>query len=219
MNVEITVGDLLFGLTEARRLSTAELEKATGTELAELRQHIRLCDRRIETLLTASTAVAEKAVERKAPAAKSSTATAHVSGGAVLKAEDERRFLLCVVYSPNKLPATGADGRLDVASPDVLERAAWKFALNGLRVGVGHKPGGEDAARVVENFIWRGAPWHVMGPDGQEQVIEAGDWLVGMILSKKAWAEYKAGRFGGVSLQGTAQRKPATVETLSRQRT
>lgn len=138
--------------------------------------------------------------------------------GRLVKAVDERRFGLFVAYSPNKLPVRGADGKIDVASPDVLERACWRFALNGLKVGVGHKPGGEKAARVVENFVHRGAPWHVIGPDGTEQVVEPGDWCVGLIFSRTAWEQFKAGKWGGVSLQGTAKRKAASAETLARQR-
>lgn len=136
----------------------------------------------------------------------------------VVKAVDEKRFALFVAYSPNKLPARGADGKLDVASPEVLEEACWKFALNGLKVGVDHKPGGEDAARVVENFVWRGAPWHVVAPDGTEEVVSEGDWCVGLVFSPDAWEDFKAGRWGGVSLQGTAKRKAPTPETLKRQR-
>ncbi|MDA8289951.1 MAG: XkdF-like putative serine protease domain-containing protein [Actinomycetota bacterium] len=138
--------------------------------------------------------------------------------GNAVKAVDDKRFALFVVYSPNKLPARGADHKLDVASPDVLERAAWRFALNGLKVGIDHEPGGEGAARVVENFIWRGAPWHVITPSGTKEVVSEGDWLIGLIFTPEAWVDFKAGRWSGVSMQGTATRKPATPKTLKRQR-
>lgn len=134
----------------------------------------------------------------------------------LLKASDEDRFLLCVVYSPNRMPLRGADKRTDVASPRVLEKAAWRFMLNGARTGVDHQSGGEDACRVVENWVHRGPPWTVTSPAGVRETVKAGDWLVGLILSPKAWADYKAGRFGGVSMQGTATRRPPSKQTLKR---
>lgn len=134
----------------------------------------------------------------------------------VLKAHEESRFLLVVAYSASKMPARGADGKVDLASPEVLEKAAWKFADNGLRVGLFHKPGGEGSARVVENFIHRGKPMRFTAPDGTEQVVRKGDWCVGMILSPEAWDLFKAGAIKGASPQGTARRKPATAKTLAR---
>lgn len=136
----------------------------------------------------------------------------------VLKASPEDRYLMCVVYSAHRLPKRGADGRVDVASPAVLEKACWKFAENGFRVGVGHQPGGEMAAQVVENWVHRGPKWTLTAPDGTTQVVRKGDWLCGLILSPAAWADYKAGRFGGVSLQGRAGRRPPRPKTLARQR-
>lgn len=134
---------------------------------------------------------------------------------AIVKAQEESRFLLCVVYSPSRMPARGADHRTDLVSPEVLEKAAWRFMLNGARVGIDHRPGGEKAAKVVESYVHRGSDWIVTGPDGTTQTIRPGDWCVGMILSKSAWADYKAGRFGGVSMQGRATRRPVTRETLA----
>lgn len=139
-----------------------------------------------------------------------------IAVSSVVKAREEDRFLLCVVYSPNRMPLRGADQRVDLATPDVLEKACWRFAMNGFKVGVDHKPGGEGAARVVENWIHRGPSWHLIGPDGRESVVKAGDWIVGMVLSPSAWRSYKAGRFGGVSMQGRAERIPATKKTLNR---
>jgi len=139
------------------------------------------------------------------------------AGSVVVKTSDESRYALFVAYSANKMPLRGADGMVDVASPEVLEKAAWRFMLNGARIGVDHKPGGENAARVVENFVHRGKPMRFVGPDGTEQVVRKGDWCVGVIFSPAAWTEFKKGRWGGVSLQGSATRKPASAATLARQ--
>ncbi|MHB1782381.1 MAG: XkdF-like putative serine protease domain-containing protein [Acidimicrobiales bacterium] len=136
--------------------------------------------------------------------------------GAVLKSNEESRYLLTVAYAPRsgKLPGRGLDGKLDVASPEVLEKAAWRFALNGFRVGLNHEKGHEGCARVVESWIHRGGPWKITAADGSTQVIKKGTWLVGMILDKPTWALYKQGRIGGASPQGTAHRKPASPKTL-----
>lgn len=140
------------------------------------------------------------------------------AGFRVVKADPECRFLLTVAYSPNRLPARGADGYLDVVSPDVLEKAAWRFMDNGHEAGLWHEEGHAQEARVVESSIYRGPHWVIKATDGSEQVIEAGDWLVGFILSDAAWGLYKSGRIGGASPQGGASRRLASTETLARQR-
>lgn len=139
------------------------------------------------------------------------------ASGAVVKADGESRFLLCVVYSPNRLPKRGADGYLDLVRPATLEKACWKFLDNGGRIGLNHQPGGEGAARVVENYVYRNkVPWVIKSPDGTKQVVRRGDWLVGLVLSPEAWQMFKAGKIGPVSLQGGARRRPATPKTLKK---
>ena len=140
--------------------------------------------------------------------------------GTVLKADDEKRFLLLVAYSANKMPARGADGYIDVASPEVLEKACWRFMDNGARVGLYHEPGHDGAARVVENYVYRNeVPWVMKAPDGSTQTVMYGDWVVGVICSKDTWNNYyKAGMIGGASPQGRAGRRLASEETLARMR-
>jgi hypothetical protein len=139
--------------------------------------------------------------------------------GTVIKADDEKRFLLVVAYSANKMPYRGADGYVDIASPEVLEKACWRFMDNGAKAGLWHEPGHDDAARVVENYIYRNSePWVIKHADGSEQVIAEGDWVVGMILSQDAWGLYKKGLIGGASPQGRAKRTEPRPETLSRMR-
>lgn len=139
--------------------------------------------------------------------------------GCVVKANEEKRFLLMVGYSPNRLPKRGADGFLDIASPDVVEKAAWRFMLNGHGAGLMHKKGGEDAFRVVESSVYRNPePWIVKAADGSTQTIREGDWLIGVVCSEPTWDEYKKGRWGSGSLQGGARRARPRPETLARQR-
>lgn len=134
---------------------------------------------------------------------------------AVLKAIAEDRFLLMVIYSPSTMPKRGKDGKTDLASPRVLEKAAWSYLQKGARTGMFHEDGYDDQAVCVESYIYRNpVPWDVRG-DGS-LVVKRGDWIGGFILSKAAWNLYKAGEIGGVSLQGGCGRKPASREALAR---
>lgn len=139
--------------------------------------------------------------------------------GAVLKAEDEKRFLLTVVYSPHRMPLRGKDGRTDLASADVLEKACWYYAAKaGLGTGMWHEDGHEHEAVCVENYIYRGPDWAMKDAAGNEVTVKAGDWLAGYLCSPRAWDLYKSGQIGGVSMQGAARRKPVSAEALARVR-
>lgn len=138
-----------------------------------------------------------------------------VRAGTILKASDERRYLLTVVYSPHRMPLRGADHKVDLATPDVLEKACWHYALKGLGTGMWHEDGHADEAVCVENYVYRGPNWTVKDAAGNEQVIKAGTWLAGYILSPHAWDLYKSGRIGGVSMQGAAARKKPSAEALA----
>lgn len=143
--------------------------------------------------------------------------TQKVSFSTVVKASDEDRFLLLVVYDPNRMPLRGADQRVDLASPRVLEKACWRFMENGARGGLNHEPGHPEAIRCVENYVYRNpVPWVTDHPDGSQTVVKAGTWLAGFILDEPTWADYKAGKYSGVSMQGDAARIPATAESLAR---
>jgi hypothetical protein len=136
----------------------------------------------------------------------------------VVEKSEANRFLLMVGYSPNRLPLRGADGFLDVASPEVIEKACWRFMANGAGAGLMHKSGGEDAFRVVENSIYRGPDWTLTATDGSTQTVRKGEWLIGVICSPATWDDYKKGVYGSGSLQGNAVRIPARPETLASQR-
>jgi hypothetical protein len=134
-------------------------------------------------------------------------------------AQEEDRFVLMVGYSPNKMPLRGADGFIDLASPNVVEKACWKFMLNGAGGGLLHKAGGENDVKIVENYIYRNpVPWVLKANDGSEQVICQGDWVIGAILSPQTWEDFKKAKYRGGSIQGGARRKPASAETLARVR-
>ncbi len=133
----------------------------------------------------------------------------------VVKSSDEDRYLLTVVYSPNTLPLRGVDDRVDLASPRVLEKAAWSYLRKGCPTGMGHRDGHENEAVCVESYIYRNpVSWDVNG-DGA-LVVTKGDWLAGFILSPAQWRLFKSGEIGGVSFQGSARRKPASGKALAR---
>ena len=139
--------------------------------------------------------------------------------GFLAKENAEQRFLLMVGYSPNKMPYRGADGFVDLCRPEVIEKACWRFMENGAGAGIGHQPGGEDAFKVVENYIYRNpVPWELTAADGSKQVIKEGDWVLGIVLTPESWSDYKKGRWRGGSLQGKAERIRATPEVLARVR-
>ena len=108
-------------------------------------------------------------------------------------------------------------GALD-ASAEVVEKAAWNFLRKGAKVGLWHEPGHDDAAEVVESYVWRGEPWVIKAANGTDQTIMAGDWLVGLVLSEPTWELYKSGDIGGVSPQGRGKRKVPDAATLAKLR-
>lgn len=137
--------------------------------------------------------------------------------GLVIKADDSKRFLLTVAYPAYKFDvAVAADGHMDVATEDVVERACWSFMRKGARLGMWHEAGHADAGEVVENYIHRGSPWVIKAADGTDHTIMPGDWLVGIVCSEHTWALYKSNAIGGVSPQGGARRRLPSADTLAR---
>lgn len=163
--------------------------------------------------------VAEAATNISKTVAQCCKATRTDMAGVVIKADDSQRFLLTVAYPAYKTDAAvAADGHIDVASDQVVERACWNFMRKGAKLGMWHKDGNSDCGEVVENYVWRGEPWVLKAADGTDQTIMPGDWLVGMILTEPTWALYKARLIGGVSPQGGARRRLPSAETLERMR-
>jgi site-specific DNA-adenine methylase len=114
----------------------------------------------------------------------------------ILRSEDERRYTLGVVYPVREVDAHG-----DYTTPAELERAAWEYMRKSRKVGLMHRPGTEGAGEVVESYIYRGPPWEING-----QVVEPGDWLMGVIWREDVWPLIKEGQITGFSLQGWARR-------------
>jgi hypothetical protein len=118
------------------------------------------------------------------------------------------RFVLGIAYQagPDPRITKGADGGRDYFTEAELEKAAHSYLRNGPRVGLFHVDGtdGDATATVVESYIYRNEePWVI----ADDLVVRKGDWLVGAILSPRAWELYKQGRISGFSPQGTATRR------------
>jgi Putative phage serine protease XkdF len=140
-------------------------------------------------------------------------------GGPVVKTAPSRRYTLQVAYPANKPDAVrAADGYRDFASPEAVEDAAWEFLVKSPNVGLWHADHTTGAGKVVESYVYRGPDWTLTAHNGSQQVIKAGDWLVGIVWSPDTWPMVLEGRIGGVSMQGTASRRRPSRESLSRLR-
>ncbi len=125
---------------------------------------------------------------------------------AVVKAISEQRYSLGVAY-PAKLTLKAdnldTDAHGESMSPDELEAAAWRFMADGAKdSGLMHKDGTDGAGKVVESYIYRGPTWKV-----DDQTVEAGDWLLGVLWDAPSWDAIKRGDLTGYSLQGLAARE------------
>jgi hypothetical protein len=126
---------------------------------------------------------------------------------AVVKADAERKYTLGVAYPASALRKPSKDAHGDFATADELEGAAWDY-MRRLRKatdeglpGIQHAEGSGGAGEPVESYIYRGPRWKVA-----DQVVEPGDWMLGVIWSDDAWQLIKSGKLTGYSIQGTALR-------------
>ena len=116
-----------------------------------------------------------------------------------------QRFVLGVAY-----PANRVDGHGEFMRPEELEKAAWDYARNHRRIGFYHADGTEGHADVVESYIWRGPDWVTTDIDGREQVIKAGDWVLGAILDEPGFHLVTTRKADGWSVDGVARRHRTT---------
>lgn len=132
--------------------------------------------------------------------------------GILVKSVDERRYTLCCAYPADKADvATAADGHRDFASKSALEDAAHNFLRKGGKIGLHHADGTDGAGETVESYLWPGDDW--TSPGGY--VVKNGDWMLGVVWDEPSWDLVKAGKIGGVSMQGSARRRVPTAEALA----
>lgn len=133
--------------------------------------------------------------------------------GVVVKADAELRQTLTVAYPADRADkAVAADGHRDFASKGALEKAAHSFLASAPVVGRDHADGTEGTGTVLESFIWPADDWT---PDGSAYTVKEGDWLVKVQWSEAAWADIKAGKIGGVSMQGKARRATPSADKVA----
>jgi len=137
--------------------------------------------------------------------------------GVVVKSVDERQYTLQVAY-PADSPDVGRarDGFQDFASKDAVEKAAWSYMEKARNVGLMHTEGTDGAVTVVESYIYLGPDWPITAANGSDQVVKAGDWMIGIHWGDDAWNMIKSGEIGGVSMQGAAKRRTPNPADVAR---
>lgn len=113
-----------------------------------------------------------------------------------------KRFVLGVAY-----PVAKVDGHGEFMTADEIERTAWDYARNYRRIGFFHADGTEGHADLVESYIYRGPDWVTTDIDGMEQVIKAGDWVMGGILDEPGFDLVRSRKADGWSVDGDARRR------------
>lgn len=109
--------------------------------------------------------------------------------------DDEKRLIYAVAMEPDVEDAHG-----EATTLEEVEAAAHAFMLGERGVNVDHK-GANVPAEIVENWVQQGD-----ATIGGEKV-RSGSWVVAIHVTDDAlWARAKAGEFGGVSVEGMAQR-------------
>ncbi len=127
---------------------------------------------------------------------------ANVRKSVILKAVSEQRYTLGLVY-----PAKEVDFHGDTMSTEELEKSAWSvMSKGGVKIGLMHRPGTAGAGTAVESYIYRGPVWKMKDVSGEEQTIDPGDWLMGVVWNEEGWQAVKSGEIKGYSLQGIARK-------------
>jgi hypothetical protein len=121
----------------------------------------------------------------------------------IVRRDPEKRYTLAVAYPLREVDSWGDV----ITDPEQLEEAAWNYMRKSRRVGLDHAPGTEGAGTVVESYIYRGPRWEVNG-----EVVEPGDWLLGIVWTPQAWERIKRGEKVGLSIQGWAHRRKRREE-------
>jgi hypothetical protein len=134
----------------------------------------------------------------------------------IIKSVPEKRITLHVAYPVLRADQGRAqDGHRDFVGASALEDGAHAFMKAGAQIGLFHKSQTEGAGTCVESWIHRGQPWSVTAPSGKTETVQPGDWCVGIQWTPASWELVKAGRIGGVSMQGSARRRKPAPETLA----
>ncbi|MBX5477157.1 MAG: hypothetical protein IRZ18_08570 [Clostridia bacterium] len=124
----------------------------------------------------------------------------------VMKAAEEQHYTLGIAYPADRIDAHG-----EFTSAEELERTAWHWMAEHRLIGIQHEDGTTGHGVPVESYIYRGPDWEING-----QTVRAGDWLLGVVWDDTAWDLIKRGVLKGYSIQGEAERKPASKGEVKR---
>lgn len=135
-----------------------------------------------------------------------------VDAGAVLvmkraiirKDAEEERYALGIAMEPDEVDTQG-----DTVSADDVKKAAYRWMeayRNGGdegHLGLMHKQIVDGKVVVLESYIQKG------DADVEGQDVKDGSWLVALrVLDDKLWTDVKKGKLTGLSIGGSAVRKP-----------
>lgn len=117
----------------------------------------------------------------------------------VLKFNDEKQLVYCVVLEPDEL-----DAQDDFMDADDIEDTAHNYLLDSRVVGSEHTE--PIKAAPVESFI---APQDFSVDKGKygPQMVKKGSWVIGLkVFDPKEWDKVKSGEYTGVSVGGAGLR-------------
>jgi hypothetical protein len=116
--------------------------------------------------------------------------------------ENPKRFILGVAYQ-----ADSVDGHHEYMAAEELERIAWDYVRKHRRMGWFHADGTEGHLDLCESYIYRGPDWVTTDIAGAEQVIKAGDWVLGGIADEVGFEQILREAADGWSMDGVAKRR------------
>jgi len=126
----------------------------------------------------------------------------------VKRGTDEERFTLGIVLEPDVVDAQG-----DRYTAAEVRRACHRFAEFYWNAGLMHREIANGKIVILENYVAPG-DFTVTDPAGKEVAVKQGTWLQGRgYRDDRIWSMVKRGELTGLSMGGSAIRRPATKET------
>lgn len=122
----------------------------------------------------------------------------------VKRGTDEERYTLGIVLEPDAVDAQG-----DRYTAAEVRRACHRFAEFYWNAGLMHREIANGRIVILENYL---APsdFTVADPAGKKVMVKAGTWLQGRgYRDDKIWSMVKRGELTGLSMGGSAIRRPA----------
>jgi hypothetical protein len=127
----------------------------------------------------------------------------------IKRGSEEERFTLGIVLEPNVV-----DAQNDRYSKEEVRRACHRFAEFYLNAGLMHRELANGRIVILENYL---APCDFVAENGEH--VKEGTWLQGRrYRDDEIWQKIKNGELTGLSIGGSAIRRPAestenTIET------